>query len=249
MHQQSGDRSCANEAIGGQHYGPIMVYLGKVANASTAAATSVSWFKIAEHGLMSNNPDYFANQVLNNNCGHYKFKIPSDIANGDYLLRPETIALHTAGSSGGAQFYMSCYQITVSGGGSASPATVKFPSAYSASDPGILVNIHTDLTTYAIPGPSPYGTTRPTIATTAWPTAPTINTANLPKTDFTTIPGSQPTSSSSSSSGGGTSTTSAPGAQQTAYGQCGGVGWAGPTTCVSGYTCKVSSQYYSQCLP
>ncbi|KAJ3047745.1 hypothetical protein HK097_011246 [Rhizophlyctis rosea] len=32
------------------------------------------------------------------------------------------------------------------------------------------------------------------------------------------------------------------------YGQCGGQGWTGPTTCASG-TCKVSNQYYSQCLP
>ena len=27
MHQQPGDRSCANEAIGGAHYGPINVRL------------------------------------------------------------------------------------------------------------------------------------------------------------------------------------------------------------------------------
>jgi len=29
----------------------------------------------------------------------------------------------------------------------------------------------------------------------------------------------------------------------------GGTGFSGPTTCVSGYTCTVSNQYYSQCLP
>ncbi|KIJ45101.1 carbohydrate esterase family 16 protein [Sphaerobolus stellatus SS14] len=33
-------------------------------------------------------------------------------------------------------------------------------------------------------------------------------------------------------------------AQQTVYGQCGGTGWTGATTCQSGYTL-----YYSQCLP
>jgi hypothetical protein len=27
MHQQSGDRSCSNEAIGGAHYGPTIVYM------------------------------------------------------------------------------------------------------------------------------------------------------------------------------------------------------------------------------
>lgn len=34
-----------------------------------------------------------------------------------------------------------------------------------------------------------------------------------------------------------------------AYGQCGGTGWTGPTACVSGYTCKISSEWYSQCVP
>ncbi|CAE6421765.1 unnamed protein product [Rhizoctonia solani] len=38
-------------------------------------------------------------------------------------------------------------------------------------------------------------------------------------------------------------------AQQPAYAQCGGQGWTGGTTCVSGYTCTVSNQWYSQCLP
>lgn len=32
------------------------------------------------------------------------------------------------------------------------------------------------------------------------------------------------------------------------YGQCGGQGWTGPTTCAAGSTCKASNQWYSQCL-
>ena len=32
------------------------------------------------------------------------------------------------------------------------------------------------------------------------------------------------------------------------YGQCGGQGYTGATTCVSGSTCYVQSIYYSQCL-
>ncbi|KAH7322692.1 endo-1,4-beta-glucanase precursor [Stachybotrys elegans] len=34
-----------------------------------------------------------------------------------------------------------------------------------------------------------------------------------------------------------------------AWGQCGGEGWTGPTTCVSGYVCTASNQWYSQCIP
>ncbi|KAF2204236.1 glycoside hydrolase [Delitschia confertaspora ATCC 74209] len=32
------------------------------------------------------------------------------------------------------------------------------------------------------------------------------------------------------------------------YTQCGGKGWTGPTVCESGSTCKVSNEWYSQCL-
>ncbi|KII91554.1 carbohydrate-binding module family 1 protein [Plicaturopsis crispa FD-325 SS-3] len=38
-------------------------------------------------------------------------------------------------------------------------------------------------------------------------------------------------------------------AQASDYGQCGGIGWTGPTTCPDGWTCTASGEYYSQCLP
>jgi len=46
----------------------------------------------------------------------------------------------------------------------------------------------------------------------------------------------------------GTTTGSAPAATQTKYGQCGGIGFTGPTACAAGSTCQTSSPYYSQCL-
>ncbi|KAG8843044.1 hypothetical protein FRB96_004382 [Tulasnella sp. 330] len=36
--------------------------------------------------------------------------------------------------------------------------------------------------------------------------------------------------------------------QGTAYSQCGGIGWTGATTCISGWCCVYSNAYYSQCL-
>ncbi|GIC92460.1 uncharacterized protein Aud_008926 [Aspergillus udagawae] len=48
-----------------------------------------------------------------------------------------------------------------------------------------------------------------------------------------------------------TTTTSATGTSTAVaqhWGQCGGQGWMGPTTCVSPYTCQVQNAYYSQCL-
>lgn len=82
--------------------------------------------------------------------------VPKDLAPGDYLLRAEAIALHAAGSEGGAQFYMTCYQITVSGDGTATAETVSIPGAYKAADPGIEINIYQAMTEYVAPGPAVY---------------------------------------------------------------------------------------------
>jgi len=45
-----------------------------------------------------------------------------------------------------------------------------------------------------------------------------------------------------------TTTTPTGGATQTMYGQCGGIGYNGPTACAPPSTCKVGNPYYSQCL-
>jgi len=189
MHQQPGDRSCATEAIGGNHFGPVLAYMAAVSDATTAVGSDASWFKVSQAGLVSNNPDYFGSQVLNDNCGHYTFKIPSDIAPGNYLIRAEVIALHAASGAGGAQFYPACFQVNVGGSGSAKPDTVKIPGAYNANDPGILINIYQNLQTYQLPGPTAYGPTpTPAVATTAWPATPTWNTALQPSTVPTALP-------------------------------------------------------------
>ncbi|QRW24054.1 beta-1,4-D-glucan cellobiohydrolase [Rhizoctonia solani] len=56
-----------------------------------------------------------------------------------------------------------------------------------------------------------------------------------------------PTTPSSSTTASNPSPTS-PSGSVPLYGQCGGIGYSGPTTCASG-TCKVNNEYYSQCLP
>ncbi|EIN08693.1 hypothetical protein PUNSTDRAFT_154785 [Punctularia strigosozonata HHB-11173 SS5] len=265
MHQQPNDRSCANEAIGGAHYGPMLVYMAKVDDATTAVGSDAGWFKIAEMGMPSNNPDYWGTEVLNDNCGHYTVTIPKDIAPGNYLLKAEVIALHVAGSLGGAQFYTSCYQLQVGGSGTASPSTVMFPGAYAATDPGILINIYQSLTDYTIPGPTPYGTTSPTVAPTAWPTTATWNTALQPSTVPTVMPGSSGSTTAVSGSSSATVTTgpattvsptttsastvaSGTGTPVAQYGQCGGAGWTGSTLCAAGSVCTVVNAYYYQCL-
>lgn len=84
-----------------------------MSNAATAVGSSASWFKINEMGLVSSNPDYWATEVLNDNCGRYDVKIPTGIAPGQYLLRAEVIALHVASSVGGAQYVKHFMQIFI----------------------------------------------------------------------------------------------------------------------------------------
>ncbi|KAI1505914.1 glycosyl hydrolase family 61-domain-containing protein [Biscogniauxia marginata] len=167
MHQQPGDRSCAAEAIGGAHHGPVQVYLSAVTDSSSAAAASSSgtWFKIYADTWAPNpsgasgDDDFWGTKDLNACCGRLDVVVPADLAPGDYLLRAEALALHTAGGEGGAQFYVTCFQLTVTGsgsGGAVAPEGVSFPGAYAAADPGILVDIHAPMTTYVAPGPTVY---------------------------------------------------------------------------------------------
>jgi lytic cellulose monooxygenase (C1-hydroxylating) len=135
--------------------------MSKVPN-SAGAEPSAGWFKIFHNGWTKNptggsgDDDFWGTRDLNTCCGKMDVKIPRDIASGDYLLRAEALALHTAGSTGQAQFYMTCFQLSVNGSGNATPPSVSFPGAYKASDPGILVNIHASLATYIVPGPTVY---------------------------------------------------------------------------------------------
>jgi len=83
------------------------------------------------------------------------FTVPKNTPSGEYLVRGEHIGLHAASSPGGAQFYIACGQISVTGGGSGTPGPlVAFPGAYKASDPGIQINLNYPVPkSYTAPGP------------------------------------------------------------------------------------------------
>ncbi|KAF9533056.1 glycoside hydrolase [Crepidotus variabilis] len=142
----------ASDPIDASHHGPVIAYLAKVPDATQTTVTGLKWFKIYQDGLDSSGK--WGVDRLITNKGKVSFKIPSCIAAGQYLLRVELIALHAAGSYPGAQFYMECAQINVTGGGSTSPATVSFPGAYKGSDPGVTINIYQTLSSYTVPGPT-----------------------------------------------------------------------------------------------
>ncbi|KAI0043183.1 lytic polysaccharide monooxygenase [Auriscalpium vulgare] len=133
--------------------GPLTAYLAAIPSATQSDVTGLKWFKIWEDGLLIPQYQWGSDRLFINN-GSATFTIPSCIPSGQYLLRVEDIALQNAASYPGAQFYLSCAQIQVINGGTASPATVSIPGVYTASSPGIIVpNVYT-VDSYTVPGPA-----------------------------------------------------------------------------------------------
>ena len=113
------------------HPGPLFAYMSKstVANVSTYQGEG-DWFKIYEMGVKTYANYSLAMTWLSDGWKTFDFKIPKDIENGQYLLRAEHIAIHSAGGpdGAGAQFYIGCAQIEVSGATGKKPSPVgKFP--------------------------------------------------------------------------------------------------------------------------
>ncbi|KAI0315794.1 glycoside hydrolase family 61 protein G [Amylostereum chailletii] len=133
--------------------GPLTAYMAAVPSATQTDVTGLQWFKIWEDGL-DQTTHQWGSDILFLNGGNATFTIPSCIASGQYLLRVEDIALQNAASYPGAQFYMSCAQIEVTGGGDASPQTVSFPGAVTSSSPGVVVPSVYGVTSYTVPGPA-----------------------------------------------------------------------------------------------
>ncbi|KAI0458288.1 glycosyl hydrolase family 61-domain-containing protein [Xylaria acuta] len=219
--------SGANDVMDASHLGPTIAYLKKVGDATKDVGYGGGWFKIQQDGY--NNGAWGTSKVINNG-GIHAIQIPECLADGQYLLRAEMIALHGAGSPQGAQLYMECAQINISGGSTkVSPTTYSIPGIYNQNDPGLLINIYqmTSASTYTIPGPS--------IFTCAGGSGGGQTT--------TTKAGATTTLVTSTKTSGG----SAPACTAAQWAQCGGTGYTGCTTCASPLTCKKQNDYYSQC--
>ncbi|KAI2605561.1 lytic polysaccharide monooxygenase [Hypoxylon sp. NC1633] len=140
------------------HPGPTQYYLAKVPAGQTASTWDGAgnvWFKIhTTTPTMDNNKQLTwpsQNEYVLTNA-----TIPAATPEGEYLLRVEQIALHMAMQPNGAQIYLACSQIKITGGGSGTPGPlVAFPGAYQSNDPGILVNLGAiQADAYVPPGPA-----------------------------------------------------------------------------------------------
>jgi hypothetical protein len=121
-----------NNIMDASHKGPTLAYLKKVNDSTKDTGYGPGWFKIQDDGFAGG---AWGTEKVIKNEGRHVIKIPECIADGQYLLRAEMIALHGAGSYPGAQLYMECAQIKVVGGNATNP-----PTTYSI--PGIYKVCH-----------------------------------------------------------------------------------------------------------
>jgi len=138
------------------HPGVVNVYMAKApSSVSGWAGDGDVWFKVYQ--ITAETDGGTSMTFPAQNLAGVSFTLPEALPSGQYLVRMEAIALHVASTFGGAQFYISCGQVEVTGGGSGTPGPlVAFPGEYTGNEPGILIDIYGPPfpTTYIQPGPA-----------------------------------------------------------------------------------------------
>ncbi|THH08042.1 hypothetical protein EW145_g2971 [Phellinidium pouzarii] len=214
-------------------YGPMLTYLAQCPGSTCTGvnANSLEWFKIDEAGLLSGtiyDGSWGAGQMIAQNSS-WTTTIPTTVPSGNYLIRFETIALHSMPAVCSDRDHQRW-----------KPCTHLCRAAYSNNDPGINIDIYSNAaqseTTYVIPGPPLYGSS----SSSGGGAAPS-SVAPVPSSTVGPVPSSTVAAPPSSAP-------SAPTTGAAQYAQCGGIGFTGPTTCESPFTCSVVNDYYSQCL-
>ncbi|CAD0090398.1 unnamed protein product [Aureobasidium mustum] len=144
------------------HKGPLITYLANCnGDCATADKTGLKWFKIDAVGIISgdSNTGTWASDKLISDGYKWDVKIPDSIASGNYAVRHEIIALHSANNVGGAQNYPQCINLEIKSSGSDNPKGVVGTELYTAQDKGIYVNIYYPgfaADEYDMPGPALY---------------------------------------------------------------------------------------------
>jgi hypothetical protein len=197
-----------------QHPGPLQVYMSKATGDVRDYDGSGDWFKIYELG-----PKEFSSDGISwgtNNIGNFTFTLPKEVPAGQYLVRIEHIAVHGAGTWGGAELYFNCAQIEVESESTITPGpTVQIPGVYDGYEPGILFYMYRPwIVNYTMPGPKPFpDQALANVTASGVDVAPTVTPWTLPA--VTRYP-------SSVSAVYATSATSATSAKASSYGACSG---------------------------
>lgn len=158
------------------HPGVQQVYVSKAPRGVSAADYDGSggWVKIyaASYRLSPNSTAASPEPAIDPQDGivwatakmhSFRFPLPAELPEGEYLIRAEGLALHAAHKLDQAQFYVGCAQVIVEslGGTDSVGPLVEFPGAYDKTSPGVLIpDFWTKIRNYTMPGPGlwPEGT-------------------------------------------------------------------------------------------
>ncbi|KAG8787621.1 hypothetical protein FRC12_015414 [Ceratobasidium sp. 428] len=135
------------------HHGVINVYMAKAPGAAVNFNGQGNvWFRIAQLSAVTDGGKTITWPA--DNLTSFTFKVPGTLPAGEYLIRIEHIALHNAAASG-PEFFISCAQVKLTGGGAKSPTgLVALPGYYTGKEQGLSLDIYWPVpASYTQPGP------------------------------------------------------------------------------------------------
>lgn len=141
-----------DDVLADTHKGPCVVYLAR----SDSGEGNV-WFKVFEKGYDAATKKWCTEDIIANNGRISGVTIPSDLLPGNYLLRAELIALHDANKPHGAQPYVHCAELAITGSGTANPSAtqgVAIPGIYTEDN--MRFDLYQPYSSYIVPGPAVY---------------------------------------------------------------------------------------------
>ncbi|KAH8596136.1 glycosyl hydrolase family 61-domain-containing protein [Bisporella sp. PMI_857] len=137
------------------HKGPCAVYMKSVVSAKTDNATGDGWFKIWDETYDEVTKQWCTEKLIETK-GLFTINIPSALAGGYYLVRPELLALHEADKDPPEpQFYVGCAQIFLDSLGTAVVKnTVPIPGYINIDEPAVRFDIYEPKWPYPRLGPA-----------------------------------------------------------------------------------------------
>ncbi|KAH9904684.1 glycosyl hydrolase family 61-domain-containing protein [Xylariomycetidae sp. FL2044] len=131
------------------HKGPAAVYAKRLASADDRAS-GPGWFKIWGEGFDAE-AGKWATEKLMDSDGFLSVDVPAALPAGNYLFRPELVAMHNTTPVVEPQFYVGCAQVFLESSVPEDqqldvPAdkSVSIPGYLAAGDPSLTYNIYDD---------------------------------------------------------------------------------------------------------
>ncbi|KAJ2975126.1 hypothetical protein NUW58_g8446 [Xylaria curta] len=151
--------------IDDSHKGPVAVYAKRLSDPG-ADATGPGWFKLWGEGYDMEADKWATEKIIDTN-GLLSIKIPTALPAGNYLFRPEVVAMHNVTPEVEPQFYIGCAQVFIESSVKGdlnlpSEKSVSIPGYLQAGDPSVTYNLYSDeeysdpKKPYPMMGPKPF---------------------------------------------------------------------------------------------